>query len=58
MEGYVVETDISGHTEAFVGWVLTVPRRGISLWGNPARMLAVEFIVVGRRRLEIVNAVT
>ena len=32
-------------TEAFVGWVLTVPRRGISLWGNPAHMSAMEVIV-------------
>ena len=31
-------------TEAFVGWVLTVTRRGSSLWRNPARMLAMEVI--------------
>ena len=33
------------HTEAFVGWALMVPKRGSSLWGNTARMLAMEVIV-------------
>ena len=32
-------------TEAFVGWALTVPRRGGSLWGNPARISAMEVMV-------------
>ena len=44
--------------EAFVGWALTVLRGGSSLWGNPARMSAMEVIVVGRRRAAVVNAGT
>ena len=32
-------------TEAFVGWVLTVLRRGSSLWRDPARMSAMDIIV-------------
>ena len=46
------------HTEAFVCWVLTVPRGGNSVWGNPTRMSAMEVIVVGRRRAAVVNAGT
>ena len=34
-------------TKASVGWALTVPRGGSSLWGNPARMSAMEVIVWG-----------
>ena len=49
-----VEGEVAAHvlsavykrrTEAFVGWALTVPRRGSSLWGNPARMSAMEVIL-------------
>ena len=49
-----VEGEVAAHalsavcqrrTEAFVGWALTVTRRGSSLWGNPARMSAMEVIV-------------
>ena len=32
-------------TEAFVGWALTVLRRGSSLWEKPTRMSAMEVIV-------------
>ena len=62
-----VEGEVAAHalsavcqrrTEAFVGWALTVPRGGSSLWGNPAHMLAMEFIVVGRRRVAVVNTGT
>ena len=45
-------------TEEFLGWALTVPRGGSSLWGNPARMSAMEVIVVGRRCAAVVNAGT
>ena len=45
-------------TEAFVGLALMVPRRGSSLWGNPAQMSAMEVIVVGRRRAAVVNTGT
>ena len=45
-------------TEASAGWALTVPRGGSSLWGNPARMSAMEVIVVGRRRAVVVNTGT
>ena len=49
-----VEGEVAAHalsavcqkrTEAFVGWALTVTRRGISLWGNPARMSAMDVMV-------------
>ena len=33
------------HTDAFVGWTLTVTGRGRLLWGNPTQMLAMEVMV-------------
>ena len=59
VEGEVVAEEMSEvcqrHTEAFLGWALTVPSRGSSLWWNPARMLAMEVISVGRHRVAVVN---
>ena len=49
-----VEGNVAAHTliavyqrltEAFLGWALTVPRRGISLWGDPAQMWAIDVMV-------------
>ena len=49
-----VEGEVAAHalsavcqqrTEAFVGWALTVPSWGSSLWVNPARMLAMDVMV-------------
>ena len=49
-----VEGEVAAHvlsavcqrrTEVFVGWALTVPRRGSSLWGDPARVSAMEVMV-------------
>ena len=31
--------------EEFVGWELTVPRKGSSLWGNPEQMSAMDVMV-------------
>ena len=49
VEGEVVAQALSAvcqqRTDAFVGWALTVTRRGSSLWGNPARMLAMDVMV-------------
>ena len=53
---HVLSAVCQRRTEAFLGWALTVPRGGSSLWGNPERMSAMEVIVVGRRRAAVVNA--
>ena len=62
VEGKVAAHTLSAvcqrRTEALMGWALTVPRGESSLWGNPARMLTMEVIVVGRRRAAVVNVGT
>ena len=55
---HVLSAVCQQRTEAFVGWALTVPRRGSYLLGNPAQMSAMEVIVVGRRRAAVVNTGT